>query len=364
MMFDATGIVYSNLPIEGRIVIALFSLCFLVALIYTIYIQCSPLLIVQSDGFLCYPFGSLKKVKIVWESVVNIAEDELPNSIFKKRNRLTVVYVKNNGIQGRVVINSISLKDGDEAIALLKAIVFSKINNSRMDASSQETEAVNALSIRVDDVVALLLISGFIIGIGGFIVLTFYPPTIGSTWLYPLLMLPLSGVPLLLTYKMINSAAHDKTKKLSARYAALGFNLGTVFALMFMFFMSPASFYWILADFNGIRGSVDRAEYYYQKAEIDLSENSDFLYAFAQMYYRIGDWENAARYFTDSYEKDPTNWMREPLIKVVDALAKAGKTAEAVDWCDRITREYAENRGIVKLFEQKKGEITGPPPKK
>ncbi len=359
LVFWAEGIVYSDLPVEGRIVLPLLMLFVCAFQVYLIVRVCSPVLILKHDGFINYTSGSLGKVKILWDSIVNVTEDKSPIPLFKKEKGLKIVYERKNSTNGRVILTKSSFRNGDEALSLIKTIASGKINENEKCDFQQKAKSVDASSIKVDNIVALLIISGFIIGIGGFFVLTFYPPTIGSTWLYPLLMLPLSGVPLFLTIKMVLSAARDKLKTTSTRVAAFGFNIGTICAVAFMFFMSPASTYWIMADFYGICGKVDRAEFYYQKAETDLSGNADFLFAFAQMYYQDGNWENAARYYIDSYEKDPTNWMKDPLKKVVDALNKAGKSDEALDWCDRIIQDYSRNRIIVRVFEREKEEIAG-----
>lgn len=352
------GVCYGDLPVEGKIVLPLLGLFVCAFQVYMIHKVWSPILIIRNDGFLCYTRELLWKVNIVWDSVVKVMEDNAPIPIFNKEKRLKIIYQRKGGTNGRAILHKTSFQDGAEAFSLIKTMVSGKINNDEKRETQQAAKTVEVSSIKVDNAVALLLISGFIIGIGGYFVLTFYPPTIGSTWLYPLLMLPLSGVPLFLIYKMVLSAARGKSKTTSARWAAFGFNIGTICAAAFMFFMSPASMYWVLADFNGIRGKVDRAEFYYQKAEKDLSGNADFLFAFAQIYYQNGDWENAAGYFIDSYEKDPTNWMKEPLKKVVDSLYKAGKSDEALDWCDRIIQDYSGNKIIVKAFERKKEEIT------
>ena len=40
---------------------------------------------------------------------------------------------------------------------------------------------------------------------------------------------------------------------------------------------------------------IEPGKGHYQKAEKHLCENSDFLFAFAQFYYKKQDWEKAAR---------------------------------------------------------------------
>ncbi|MEJ2200848.1 MAG: hypothetical protein P8X63_07515, partial [Desulfuromonadaceae bacterium] len=88
-----------------------------------------------------------------------------------------------------------------------------------------------------------------------------------------------------------------------------------------------------------------------------LNMNEDFIFTLGQFYSLKKDWNRAAEYYIRSYEKDPTNWMAEPLANIPNSLSKAGRDEEALQWCDRILGRYAGNSKVIRVIERKKREI-------
>ncbi|MDA8412336.1 MAG: tetratricopeptide repeat protein [Desulfobacteraceae bacterium] len=175
-----------------------------------------------------------------------------------------------------------------------------------------------------------------------------------------MLLLPLSVAPLVWTIKLVSSrftgGGADPSKKIAG--ASL-FNIGTILSVVILFSLSPASFLWLLADSNTLLGRLDAAESIYLKAEPVLSKNGDFLFTLGQFYSRKGEWSKASQFYIRSYEKDPTNWLPQPLTQIPNSLCMAGKYDEALQWCDRIAKQYSDRRDVVSAIERKKSEIHG-----
>ena len=213
--------------------------------------------------------------------------------------------------------------------------------------------------MNIDTGVAILIISGFVLVIAGITSLLFYPPVITSIWTYPLLLIPLCLIPLIYAIKLqLDKNVDDRQKKIKSRMAALGMNVGAIAAAAILFILSPASLTWLMADANAMMGNSNAAETYYRQAEKDLSDNADFLFAFAQYYYKNKEWRQAADYYIQAYEKDPTNWIAGPLEKIPDSLNKAGLTGDALDWCDTIASDYAKRKDVVRAMKKMKAEIS------
>jgi len=237
-------------------------------------------------------------------------------------------------------------------------LILSKARNASVDPGIIGMLEYPPEAAKKDGYAVLLIVTGVLLSLAGLIILSFYPPTIGSTWLYPLLLLPLALAPLVWTLKLLGTryegGVADPSRKIVG--AAL-FNLGTVLSVAILFSLSPASFLWLLADTVALSGRMEQAEELYMKAEPALGKNEDFIFTLGQFYFRKGDWNRAAGYYIRSYEKDPTNWMPEPLAKIPDSLSKAGRHEEALRWCERILRQYAGNRQVTGVIERRKNEI-------
>ena len=455
---------FSQLPIEGTIVLSAVLISAIVIYIFFLWKTWKPALVIQNDKLIYNKIGFGRGISIEWRQIEGLVEDEAAYFGNRSNKRVKIVFRKMNDTIGHFVLSPKALHKGNEAFSWLKKIIptgpsenicrrleklkrspISNIKYRKIDLSKQgitvespitrrkEVISWDSISVlnseedlatstgyaaikieytknakrrrlrvrgvishelldfirllmahvsreaidpslfqlleapedagKIDPVVAALIISGFILGIAGLIILSFYPPTIGSTWIYPLLLIPLCLVPLLLTIKLQlrKDSANDK-KKSSSIWAALGFNLGTLGAIAILFMLSPASFTWLVADLNALAGKMDAAETHYHQAEKELSDNADFLFAFAQFYYKANDWEKAARYYIRAYEKDPTNWMAGTLEKIPDALWKAGLTDEASAWCDTIIREYSSRPDVVKAIGRKRKAITAKAP--
>ena len=238
-------------------------------------------------------------------------------------------------------------------------LILSKARNVSVDPGIIGMLEYPAEAAKKDGYAVILIVTGFLLSLVGLIVLSFYPPTVGSTWLYPLLLLPLALVPLIWTLKLLGTRYQGGVAAPSRKIVgATLFNLGTVLSVAILFSLSPASFIWLLADMSALSGRMEQAEELYLKAEPALGKNEDFIFTLGQFYFRKGDWSRAAGYYIRSYDKDPTNWMPEPLAKIPDTLSKAGRHEEALQWCERILRQYAGDRHVTGVIERRKKEIS------
>jgi hypothetical protein len=311
--------------------------------------------IVLNDQGLNVPSKVSNKTAVIpWDSITAlIPEDDLAAG-----TGISAVQIEFTRMakKGRLVLRDIISKEFLDFIKLVMAHTRRDAIDPRLFQLLEPRETAP----KVDPVVAFFIISGFILAIVGMIILMFYPPTIASTWIYPLLLIPFSLCPLILTFKLQLSKNPEKASiRSKSIIAGLGFNLGTIGAIAILFMLSPASFSWLVADANALCGRMDAAVIHYQKAEKDLSDNSDFLFSLGQLYYKKKDWENAAHYYIRAYQKDPTNWFAEPLEKIPDSLFKAGLTDEALTWCDKIIQSYSGRPDVIRVIEQKRKEIAG-----
>lgn len=252
---------------------------------------------------------------------------------------------------------SIRASTTEEYLDCIK-LILSKGRNISVDPGIIRMLEYPAGAAKKDGYAVLLIVTGVLLSLVGLIVLSFYPPTVDSTWLYPLLLLPLALAPLVWTLKLLGTrykgGAADPSRKI---VGATLFNLGTVLSVAILFILSPASFLWLLADTAALSGRMEQAQELYMKAEPALGKNEDFIFTLGQFYFRKGEWNRAAGYYIRSYEKDRTNWLPEPLAKIPDSLSKAGRHEEALQWCERILRQYAGNRQVTGVIERRKKEI-------
>lgn len=310
-----------------------------------------PSLEISVDGIKCNqaPFETSKSVS--WNLIQYMAIEKYIAPLQKDMSKPLIVirvfyHERHSNTSEQLVIRPHLLKNGNEAVSFLKQII--PVRDSTTSSPIQ-----SSLDQAVDPVVAVLIISGGLLVIVDVIILVFYPPTIASTWTYPLLLIPLGLVPFLYTVMLLASnnsvIQKNRPKKI---IAALSFNMGLLVAIFILFYQSPSSYSWMLADVNAMSGDLDTAEYYYKKAEPALAPNADFLFAFAQMYSIKNDWDNASRYYILSYEKDPTNWMTETLVKIPESLHKAKKTTEALEWCDKIKKSYSHRKDVIREMDR------------
>lgn len=306
----------------------------------------------NSQGLVVQSNTTKKRVVIALDRITLLSsENDIATST--GHTAITIEYAK-KADKGRLVIRGLISKEFLDFIKLLMGhIKRDAIAPPLLQLLEPRQEVHN-----IDPAVASFIISGFILAMAGLIILAFYPPTIGSTWVYPLLLIPLCLFPLILTIKLqFKKKSSGKRKRSASICAALGFNFGTLGAIAILFILSPASYNWLVADANAMCGRMDVAEARYQQAEAYLSKNSDFLFTFGQFYYKNENWENAARYYIRAYEKDSTNWFAEPLKKIPDSLYKAGLKDEALTWCDTIIQSYSSRPDVIEVIKQKREEI-------
>ena len=297
------------------------------------------------------PVTREKKV-ILWERIVRLTAD----GPFDGSRAMVALHLEFAGgaSSKRLTLRGVESYEFIEFIKLLMGRVRREAIDPRLFQLIQKPVSVG----NIDTGVALLIISGFILALAGLVILFFYPPTITSHWIYPLLLIPLCLFPFVYTIKLQMEAGEGSgRKKFKSRMAALSFNLGTFVAIVILFLLSPASFSWLLADAHATMGDLKAAETHYLRAEKDLSANADFLFAFGQYYYKTQAWGQAADYYIRAYEKDPDNWVAEPLEKIPDALYRAARTGEALEWCDAILDRYAKRGDVVKVISKKRMEI-------
>jgi hypothetical protein len=294
--------------------------------------------------------GSSRQVVIPWDSVVGISTEGLVIAGFGP----VVVRYFDGGVERRLLLRATTSEKYIDCIKLL----ITNAKKATVDPGVIAILEYPVGSAKADLVAIVLICTGVVLALAASVILCFYPPTVASTWIYPLLLFPLTVAPLVWTIKLLSSrfqgnGAEPSRKLLGAAF----FNIGTLLAIGILFNLSPASFIWMLADANTLLGRMDAAETYYIDAEKTLSGNEDFLFTLGQFYARKGDWGKASRYYIRSYEKDPTNWMPQPLAKIPDSLCKAGNYGEALQWCDRIISQYSGRREIVRVIEREKAEI-------
>lgn len=459
LFFMPYAIDFSGLPVEGAIVLSVFSILLAAAYVHILWRLCKPALTIREDKLRYSKIAFIRALEIDWDHIDGLTEEEVPYTRFTSVKVMKIIYRKMNDTVGQIVLNPNVLHKGNEAFSFLKKIIppgpsvdaarrladlkRSPLKNARYknielndqglnieSRTSKKTvtipwDAIAALdsendtgagqtvikieylknskkgrlvlrstpsrefldflkllmahakrnaiaprlyklleppieAAKLDPVAAFLIISGFVLAIVGLIVLSFYPPTIASTWTYPLLLIPLCLFPLILTLRLqLGRNTAGARKRSYSIFAGLGFNFGTILAIAILFMLSPASYSWLAADANALCGRMDAAVAHYQKAETHLHENADFLFALGQFYYKKKDWEYAARYYIRAYEKDPTNWFAGPLEKIPDSLYNAGLTDEALAWCDKIMQSYAGRPDVMKVIQQKRKEIAG-----
>ncbi|MCM2359155.1 MAG: tetratricopeptide repeat protein [Geobacteraceae bacterium] len=291
-----------------------------------------------------------RRETIPWERITSISTEGL---VIAGYGPVAVGYAGKGNGNKFAIRASIS----EEYLDCIK-LILSKACNASVDPGIIGMLEYPVEAAKKDVYPVLLIVTGVLLSVGGLIVLSFYPPTVGSTWLYPLLLLPLALAPLLWTLKLVGTrfqgGAADPSRKIVG--AAL-FNLGAVLSVAILFSLSPASFLWLLADAATLTGRMEKAEQLYMRAEPALGKNEDYIFTLGQFYSRKGDWNRAAGYYISSYEKDPTNWMPEPLANIPDSLSKAGRHEEALRWCERIARQYAGNLHVTGVIERRRKEI-------
>jgi len=237
-------------------------------------------------------------------------------------------------------------------------LILSKAQKASVDPGIIGMLGYPVEAARRDGYAVALIVTGFLLSLMGLIVLSFYPPTVASTWLYPLLLIPLAIAPLVWTLKLLSTRFKGGMANSSGKIiGATLFNFGPVLSVAILFSLSPASFLWLLADSSALAGRMEQAEKLYMKAEPALGKNEDFIFTLGQFYFRKGDWNRAAGYYMQSYKKDPTNWLPEPLEKIPESLLRAGRHEEALQWCERIMGQYTGNRQVTRMIERMKKEI-------
>src|SRR6266568_3076655 len=289
-------------------------------------------------------------IVIPWDNIVSISTQGLVIAGYGS----AVVQYLDNGAKRRLLIRASTSEKYQDCIKLL--IVNAKM--ATLDPGVIAILEYPVSSAKADIFVILLVCTGIVFALAGTVILSFYPPSIASTWLYPLLLFPLSVAPLAWTIKLLSSRFKGNGADPSSKLlGALLFNFGTVLSIAVLFSLSPASFIWLLADTNTLIGRMDVAEAHYMKIEPVLSGNEDFLFTLGQFYSRKSEWHKASQYYIRSYKKDPTNWLPQPLTQIPNSLCMAGKYDEALEWCDRIIAQYNGKRDIVWAIEKKREEI-------
>lgn len=233
-------------------------------------------------------------------------------------------------------------------------LIVSLAHDAAVDPGVMQMLKYPVSSAQRDNVAVALLILGIPLAIVGLVILAFYPPTVGATWLYPLLLIPFGLAPfvwtIMLLSKRFQGGGGGPSRKI---FGAALFNIGTVLSVALLFSISPASFLWLLADTSAMTGQLTRAETFYLKAEPELGANEDFVFTLGQFYSLKHDWNRAAEYYIRSYEMDPTNWMPEPLESIPETLSKAGRHTEALQWCERIKSQYVWNNKVIRVIERR-----------
>jgi hypothetical protein len=353
--FRLSPVDFQSMPIEARVVIPCLALIVLAGLAFSIYLSSQPVLEISKTG-LRWRTQVLGTVKFAeWNQLRGISLEKVEFSKNFKPGESVLIYYsdKLSGQEDVFQLRTGLLKNGAEAVSLLKQIIPLRTAKTSLMFESN-------LSQPIDPVAAVLIISGVVIGIADLVILMFYPPTLGLTWVFPLLLIPFGLVPFVYTLRLLTTS--DPNNRLTKRKivnGAISFNLGLICALLILFVFSPSSYQWMMADVNAIWGDLDVAESHYKSAEKDLKSNADFLFAVAQFYLKKQDWANSAGYYIKAYRKDPTNWMTEPLLNIPESLIKAGQTEEAERWCGIILTDYPKRAGLKKEIDQIRKKIAG-----
>lgn len=290
------------------------------------------------------------RVVVPWDNIASIRTEGF---VIAGYGSLVVGFL-DKGIERKVAIRASTSEQYHDCIKLL----ITNAKNATVDPGVIAILEYSISSAKADMLAILLICTGMILGMAGLLILSFYPPTIAATWVYPLLLVPLSAAPFVWTIKLVSSRFKGGGVEPSKKIAGASlFNVGTILSVAILFSLSPASFLWLLADSNALMGRMDAAEAIYLKAEPVLVKNEDFLFTLGQFYSRKGDWDKASQFYIRSYEKDSTNWLPQPLTQIPNSLCMAGKYDEALQWCDRIVKQYSGRREVVRAIERKKDEI-------
>jgi len=297
-----------------------------------------------------------KRIVVPWNNIVGISTESF---VIAGYGSVTVRYL-DAGTTRNLLIRASMCEAYQDCIKLLIA----NAKEAALDPGIIAMLEYPINSAKADAFAIILLCTGFLLALGGLIILSFYPPTVASTWLYPLLLLPLVLAPLTWTIKLISSRFKGNGVEPFRKILAASLcNIGVLLSIAILFSLSPSSFIWLLADTNALLGRLDVAETYYLKAYVGLAENENFLFTLGQFYSLKKDWDKASQYYIRAYVKDPTNWMPEPLTQIPHSLYMAGKYEEALQWCDRIKSQYSGRAGTVRAIERKREEIKNKMPR-
>jgi tetratricopeptide (TPR) repeat protein len=211
---------------------------------------------------------------------------------------------------------------------------------------------------RADNFSLILFLLGLIAGIPVMTVMIYYSPTIATSNIYPLIMVPFAGVPMLATLVLL--AGRFRGKYWSATLKIFWSSLipaGIVLSLVAYFMISPVSYYWMMGDIDVKKGDLEGGEAYYLKALEIMPDSIDVIYEMGKLYMQKEDWEGAYDYLVQAYEMDPEYWGPAAVVLIPDVLMKMGRYDEAMSWCKKILKDHPQKMDIARAISKKQDEI-------
>jgi len=121
-----------------------------------------------------------KRAVVPWDCIDSIKTEGL---VIAGYGSVTVQF-HDKGITKRLLIRSSTKETYHECIKLL----ITKANNATLDPAVLAILEYPVTSAKADIVAILLVCTGVIVGIAAMLLLSFYPPTVASTWIFPLLL--------------------------------------------------------------------------------------------------------------------------------------------------------------------------------
>lgn len=155
----------------------------------------------------------------------------------------------------------------------------------------------------------------------------------------------MTGLMLLLVYMflILNKFRTQKSSPSIMLFVA-GLMITCLLSGLFGFFYhSPLSLTSIKGDFALQRNEPDLAEACYLEVLAAHPDNHNLFFPMAKVCLMKEDYEQAFYYLSALYEKHPKKWRAEAVKLLPETLILQNKYEQALDWCDRILKDYSHD---------------------
>jgi len=240
-----------------------------------------------------------------------------------------------------------------EAYRLFLAALVRHAASARIDASVRRAAATPPAELRKDPLAIALFLLGAAVVLSAWWVIAWYSPTVFSSNIYPLLILPFGGIPA--AAALLSFVSGSLGRPVAARWRLLASGLvgvGGLAAVGVFLLLSPFSLQWLLGDLRQGLGDSEAAVRHYESALGILPGSLDIHFELGKLYRRQGDWEQALVHLEKAYSADPTYWTASALELIPDTLLRMGRTEEAAAWCRRMRGDLAGRRKIALMLDR------------